>query len=118
MMSKRTPTTASLGTKLIKMIKTRQLNALPPGAKTVEWMVGGQEHGHVVYICEVLDDVCLHCGKRVIIALPPPVLALQPDDTTHVCYPSFGGCNLGYWCNRGSLVTTLAKAKAKAKVMR
>lgn len=111
-MSKRTPTTASLGTKLIKMIKTiktRQLNALPPGAKTVEWMVGGQEHGHVVYICEVLDDVCPRCGKRVIIALPPPVLALQPDDTTHVCHPSFGGCNQGYWT---------ALAKAKAKVMR
>lgn len=48
--------------------------------------------------CERLDDVrCPMCGREsTIAALPPALAALQPDGTTHVCAPFFGGCNHGF----------------------
>lgn len=48
--------------------------------------------------CTRLDDVrCPMCGEvGTVVALPPPLLAIQPDDTTHVCASFFGGCNHGF----------------------
>lgn len=51
--------------------------------------------GHV-YRSHVLRIPCPKCGKRAVIALPPPVLAEQQDGTTHVCHPPLGGCNWGF----------------------
>lgn len=39
---------------------------------------------------------CMLCGAAAIVKLPPPLLAQQPDDTTHVCHPMFRGCNHGF----------------------
>lgn len=41
-------------------------------------------------------DPCPMCGACAITALPPPLLKVQPDDTTHVCNPALGGCNHGF----------------------
>ncbi len=45
------------------------------------------------------DDIvgsCPSCDAHAIVALTPRLKAIQPDDTSHVCLPSFGGCNLGF----------------------
>lgn len=45
------------------------------------------------------DDVisaCPMCGAQAIVELSPALKAKQPDDTTHVCHPGFGGCNHGF----------------------
>lgn len=57
------------------------------------WVIDG-----VLYEVEILPlHVCCMCGKvGAIIGLPPPLLAKQPDDTTHVCAPFLGGCNHGF----------------------
>lgn len=39
---------------------------------------------------------CQLCGVAAICALPKPLREKQPDGTTHVCHPSFGGCNHGF----------------------
>jgi len=55
------------------------------------WVAAGKS-----YLCYVLPEACPFCGKRRIVVLPPPVVAQQPDGTTHVCHPSIGGCNHGF----------------------
>jgi hypothetical protein len=64
---------------------------LGPDVETITWIVDGEAHE-----CEVLAGHCNYCLARAVVALPPPVLAEQPDDTTHVCHPAFGGCNQGW----------------------
>ena len=39
---------------------------------------------------------CSLCGALAVVALPDWLVARQPDDTTHVCHPGFGGCNHGF----------------------
>jgi hypothetical protein len=39
---------------------------------------------------------CPDCGVLAITPLTPSLLAKQPDGTTHVCHPSYGGCNHGF----------------------
>ncbi len=39
---------------------------------------------------------CPTCGAWAVVQLPPALLAAQPDATTHVCNPGFGGCNQGF----------------------
>lgn len=39
---------------------------------------------------------CPLCGVLAICELPKFLKDAQPDDTTHVCHPSFGGCNHGF----------------------
>ena len=39
---------------------------------------------------------CHLCGCAAIVPLPPPLLAEQTDETTHVCLPQIGGCNTGF----------------------
>lgn len=39
---------------------------------------------------------CAMCGKQAIVPLSPAQIRKQPDDTTHVCHPFFGGCNHGF----------------------
>lgn len=41
-------------------------------------------------------QVCPLCSVRAVVPLTPRQIAEQPDDTTHVCHPSFGGCNHGF----------------------
>lgn len=43
-----------------------------------------------------LTQPCPLCGVRAVCPLPPALLAEQPDETTHVCHPSLGGCNHGF----------------------
>lgn len=43
---------------------------------------------------------CPKCGKRAIVELTPAQRLAQPDDTTHVCHPSLGGCNHGFTDSR------------------
>lgn len=39
---------------------------------------------------------CPVCGAFAIVKLTDRLRKLQPDDTTHVCHPGFGGCNHGF----------------------
>ncbi len=39
---------------------------------------------------------CQFCLAVAIVDLAPHILARQPDETTHVCHPVFGGCNRGF----------------------
>ncbi len=39
---------------------------------------------------------CPMCGANAIVELPPLIRAIQPDDTTLVCHPMWGGCNQGW----------------------
>lgn len=39
---------------------------------------------------------CPRCGRHTIVELPPLMRLQQPDDTTHVCDPTRGGCNHGF----------------------
>lgn len=40
---------------------------------------------------------CPMCGATLTLTeLPPPLKAIQPDRTTHVCHPALGGCNQGF----------------------
>lgn len=39
---------------------------------------------------------CQLCGAVAVVPLTPDQLAAQPDETTHVCHPGFGGCNHGF----------------------
>ncbi len=45
---------------------------------------------------DVLEDRCCFCGAQAIVELPPRLKKIQPDGTTHVCHPGFGGCNHGF----------------------
>lgn len=45
-------------------------------------------------------DVCTLCKVRAVVALTAKQLFEQPDDTTHVCHPSLGGCNHGFTAAR------------------
>ena len=44
----------------------------------------------------VVSHKCPLCGHFAVVRLPEALQALQPDDTTHVCHPSIGGCNHGF----------------------
>lgn len=44
---------------------------------------------------DILRD-CPLCGAHAIVELTPRLKALQPDGTTLVCHPGFGGCNTGF----------------------
>lgn len=55
-----------------------------------EWVLGG-----VAYPCSV-EARCFFCTAPAVVRLPPPLREIQPDDTTHVCHPGFGGCNHGF----------------------
>jgi len=39
---------------------------------------------------------CPLCKAPAIVELTPAIKAAQPDDTSHVCHPGFGGCNHGF----------------------
>lgn len=45
-----------------------------------------------------LEDrkMCPECQTFAVVPLTPKQLAAQPDNTTHVCHPAFGGCNMGF----------------------
>lgn len=48
---------------------------------------------------EIFEDPisrCMFCGAFAICKLPPILLRMQPDGTTHVCHPAHGGCNHGF----------------------
>jgi hypothetical protein len=55
------------------------------------WMVGKE-----AFPTKFEEGACPFCHRAVVCALPPPIRAAQPDDTTHVCHPFFGGCNQGF----------------------
>ena len=40
--------------------------------------------------------ICPQCGALAVVEMTPAFIALQPDNTTHVCLPFFNGCNQGY----------------------
>lgn len=40
--------------------------------------------------------LCPLCGAFAVVELPAHLKAVQPDTTTHVCHPGFGGCNHGF----------------------
>ncbi len=48
------------------------------------------------YDCALESGACPFCLKVAVVQLPPPLLAVQPDDTTHVCHPALDGCNHGF----------------------
>ena len=39
---------------------------------------------------------CKLCGQTAVVRLPDALIAIQPDETTHVCHPAVGGCNQGF----------------------
>lgn len=45
------------------------------------------------------DDIlcnCPLCGAHAVVELTEDLKRDQPDGTTHVCHPGFGGCNHGF----------------------
>jgi hypothetical protein len=71
--------------------RSRKGATLKPGVSEFTWLIGSEG-----FCCSVLPMLCPTCGARALTALPPPELAKQPDDTTHVCHPAIGGCNIGF----------------------
>ncbi len=45
---------------------------------------------------DILELLCPFCFKQAVVELPPHLKRIQPDGTTHVCHPGFGGCNHGF----------------------
>lgn len=43
-----------------------------------------------------IEGSCPRCEAFAIVELTARLKARQPDGTTHVCHPSFGGCNAGF----------------------
>jgi hypothetical protein len=63
-----------------------------PDKNTVVWVIRDEP-----FEVERLSATCPMCGAAgAIVALPPPLRKVQPDGTTHVCSPFFGGCNHGF----------------------
>jgi len=58
---------------------------------TIAWAVGSD-----VFMCTREHGACPFCLVDAVVALPPPLALAQPDGTTHVCHPVFGGCNHGF----------------------
>lgn len=58
--------------------------------KKIRWGYKGR-----AYTSEVVA-LCPMCKKHAVVALPAELRAEQPDETTHVCHPSAGGCNHGF----------------------
>lgn len=58
----------------------------------------GVKSGRKTFYVISQDDAvpCPICSKKAVVPLTPKQLAEQPDDTTHVCHPGFGGCNHGF----------------------
>lgn len=49
------------------------------------------------FFTAIEPGACPFCFvENAVTALPAPLLAQQPDDTTHVCNPALGGCNQGF----------------------
>jgi hypothetical protein len=46
---------------------------------------------------------CPFCFKRAVVKLPPWLIEVQPDETTHVCHPVLNGCNHGFADQRGQV---------------
>lgn len=70
-----------------------QMNLDKNAVEMVMWVIGDQPHE----CARFLNLRCSMCGAvGAIVALPPPLLEVQPDGTTHVCHPGFGGCNHGF----------------------
>jgi hypothetical protein len=57
---------------------------------TFFWRAKGAIHESVV------SHKCPLCKHFAVVRLPEALQGLQPDDTTHVCHPSIGGCNHGF----------------------
>lgn len=51
----------------------------------------------IVFACSSKDIVadCPLCSAHAVVELSPELKAIQPDATTHVCHPGFGGCDHG-----------------------
>lgn len=43
-----------------------------------------------------VESNCKFCRAPAVVRLPDALIAIQPDDTTHVCHPAVGGCNQGF----------------------
>lgn len=59
--------------------------------KSFVWFIGRES-----FQCTFEDGACPFCLRRAVVRLPPPLAAVQPDGTTHVCHPAYGGCNHGF----------------------
>ncbi len=60
---------------------------------SVTRMVDGRE---LVSYTDAEKKICPSCGMFAVVPLTESQLAAQPDNTTHVCHPAFGGCNQGF----------------------
>lgn len=59
------------------------------GTKFV-WHIDGK-----TYRCKI-EMACPTCKVEALVKLPPPLKKQQPDNTTHVCHPLYGGCGDGF----------------------
>lgn len=48
------------------------------------------------WTAEDIEGSCPVCEAYAVVELPARLQARQPDGTTHVCLPSFAGCNRGF----------------------
>ena len=55
---------------------------------------GGKLKGHL--IGQDKATKCQLCGAVAVLPLTVEQIKKQPDETTHVCHPGFGGCNHGF----------------------
>jgi len=44
----------------------------------------------------IVSHKCPRCRQAAVVRLPEALIALQPDDSTHICHPIVGGCNHGF----------------------
>lgn len=51
---------------------------------------------------DILPQRCPNCGHKAIVELTPRLKKLQPDGTTDVCNPGFGGSNMGFTTEPGN----------------
>jgi hypothetical protein len=80
------------------MAKTKYSVVPMPSKQMVAWIFPGTKQAPEAktYETKVEPGACPFCLKVAVVALPEPLLAVQPDETTHVCAPFLGGCNYGF----------------------
>ena len=67
------------------------------GHGTTQLIIGNPGTRQVdVWSSEDILGSCPSCDTHAIVELTERLKKLQPDGTTYVCHPGFGGCNQGF----------------------
>lgn len=78
-----------------KPIEVKWLSLANLGGLSVTWCKVGDKPSQSKFKAPVIA-MCQFCNKFAVVKMPAELIAIQPDDTNHVCHPILGGCNQGY----------------------